>query len=313
MAYIYKELKEGDYSRTPYGVYKEWNFSEASVGVDIMVHKGHLGNTSEYAAVTRSGEYPAKKDSVFRQVRHLYYGGNPQDTGSISGQNAFATGSGWRSGQPFGTFGGNKDKEVRNLDDTTLNWISISQPIYGDGIKKGSVELIDRTNGVTIVDDGIGNLYDRVVYDTLKSSGANITGSYVGNVFYEHGNIVITTGSSYENTAVTGYTPGTEGVGGFNLTIKSNNTIYEHSVFCIDDDGEFNFSMNESLIETGSDGKNNDDRFLIGYATSSTFQPYVTTIGLYDDFNRLVAIGKLPRPISNDPNLAIAFEVRIDT
>ena len=313
MAYIYKELKDGDYSRTPYGVYKEWEFTEASVGVDIMVYKGHLGNTSQYAAVTRSNQYPATKDSVFRQVRHLYYGGNPSDTGSLSGQNAFATGSGWRINQPFGTFGGNKDAEIRTLEDTTLNWISISQPIYGDGIKKGSVELVDRENGVTLVDDGIGNLYDRNVYDTLKSAGNSITGSYVGNVFYEHGNIVITTGSVYEDTAVSGYTPGISEDGGFNLSFKSNHTIYEHSVMCIAEEGEFNFSLNESLIETGSDGKNNEDRFLVGYATSSTFQPYITTVGLYDDFNRLVAIGKLPRPIANDPNLAIGIEVKIDT
>ena len=312
MAYIYKELKNGDYTRTPYGVYKEWEFTEASVGVDIMVYKGHLGNTSEYAAVTRSNQYPATKDSVFRQIRHLYYGGNPQTTGSM-GQNPFVTGSGWRINQPIGTFGGNKDKEIRTLEDTTINWISISQPIYGDGIKKGSVELVDRENGVTLLDDGIGNLYDRVVYDTLKAAGNNITGSYVGNIFYEHGNIVITTGSSYENTAVDGYTPGVSEDGGFNLTFKSTHTIYEHSVFCIAEEGEFNFSMNESLIQTGSDGKLDGDRLLSGYATSSTFRPYVTTIGLYDDFNRLVAIGKLPRAIANDPNLAIAFEVRIDT
>ena len=55
------------------------------------------------------------------------------------------------------------------------------------------------------------------------------------------------------------------------------------------------------------------DKILVPYATSSNFQPYVTTVGLYDDFNRLVAIGKFPRPIKNDPNLAIAFEVKIDT
>ena len=198
MAYVFKQLEENDYQKTPFPVYKEWEFNESQVGVDFMIFRGHLGNTTEYGAVTRSGVqggYKAVKDTIFRQVRHLYYGGNPQDTGSESGQNVFETGSGWRLNSPFGTFGGSNDKEERTLEDTTVNWISISQPVFGDRIKPGSVTIKDHPSGITLKDDGIGNLYD-----------ANDTTEKVGNVFYEHGNIVITTGSNYEDICLGGYT-----------------------------------------------------------------------------------------------------------
>ena len=48
------------------------------------------------------------------------------------------------------------------------------------------------------------------------------------------------------------------------------------------------------------------------FVTHSEFAPYVTTIGLYNDNNDLLAIGKLAHPIKNDPELAIRFVIRFD-
>ena len=52
---------------------------------------------------------------------------------------------------------------------------------------------------------------------------------------------------------------------------------------------------------------------LIGEATHSDFSPYVTTIGLYNDSNELMAIGKTAKPIKNDKEMALTFVVRFDT
>lgn len=51
---------------------------------------------------------------------------------------------------------------------------------------------------------------------------------------------------------------------------------------------------------------------LIGEVTHSDWAPYITTIGLYNDFNQLIAIGKLSRPIKNDPELTYNLVVRFD-
>ena len=52
---------------------------------------------------------------------------------------------------------------------------------------------------------------------------------------------------------------------------------------------------------------------LIGEATHSDFATYVTSIGLYNDNNELVAIGKTAKPIKNDKEMSLTFVVRFDT
>ena len=41
------------------------------------------------------------------------------------------------------------------------------------------------------------------------------------------------------------------------------------------------------------------------FVTHSEFQPYITKVGLYNDFNELIAIGQLSHPIKNDEELAL--------
>ena len=48
------------------------------------------------------------------------------------------------------------------------------------------------------------------------------------------------------------------------------------------------------------------------FVTSSYFKPYITSIGLYDDFGQLLAIGKLNTPIQTPNNMDTTFIVRYD-
>jgi hypothetical protein len=47
--------------------------------------------------------------------------------------------------------------------------------------------------------------------------------------------------------------------------------------------------------------------------TGSYLTPFITTIGLYDDNNDLVAVAKLPKPIKSELDIPINFIVRFDT
>ena len=49
------------------------------------------------------------------------------------------------------------------------------------------------------------------------------------------------------------------------------------------------------------------------FATGSDFSPYVTTIGLYNETNQLVAVGKLPRPLPISLYTDTTFVVNFDT
>lgn len=46
--------------------------------------------------------------------------------------------------------------------------------------------------------------------------------------------------------------------------------------------------------------------------TGSYLTTYVSTIGLYDDNNNMVAVAKLPQPIKKYPDMAVNFIVRMD-
>ena len=82
-------------------------------------------------------------------------------------------------------------------------------------------------------------------------------------------------------------------------------TIYETQYKCTLRESEFNFSLNPSLL-SGSDGS------VYGYVTSSYFNPYVTTVGLYDEAQNLLAVGKLAQPLPTSATTDTTILVNID-
>lgn len=69
---------------------------------------------------------------------------------------------------------------------------------------------------------------------------------------------------------------------------------------------EMNCSYNPSLLVSGSAWE------LKGFATGSAFVPYVTTVGLYNDQNDLLAIAKFSQPIPLSQDTDTNFLIRID-
>jgi len=66
-----------------------------------------------------------------------------------------------------------------------------------------------------------------------------------------------------------------------------------------------NFTYNPSAV-TGSDG------VIAPYVTGSAFSPYITTVGLYNDANQLVAVAKTGRPVPKPVNTDMTLVVKID-
>ena len=133
---------------------------------------------------------------------------------------------------------------TRQLRDTA-NVISVPQELYGEYIKIESVRLTDDSTDTTIIlqDDGRGNLYD-VAYSASfarRHPDSNNSGSVVGNVFYDHGIIVITDTGSYSNVGIA------TGSNGFSLQFDSSQTIYEREYVCSVGEGEFQNTTNRSL------------------------------------------------------------------
>ena len=96
--------------------------------------------------------------------------------------------------------------------------------------------------------------------------------------------------------------------GSVSLAFQNEHIIYENEVRCIVKESEFNLSYNPSLV-TGSYSDGN----LRSFATSESFQPYVTTIGLYNSNNDLLMVAKLGKPIVVSPDTDMTFIVKYDT
>jgi len=96
-------------------------------------------------------------------------------------------------------------------------------------------------------------------------------------------------------------------VTGSNVTcsFSSSYTLFETQYKCTIGADEFNYSLNPSLI-SGSEGQ------IYDFATGSYFAPYVTTVGLYDEFRNLLAVAKLAKPLptsrTTDTTILINFD-----
>jgi hypothetical protein len=137
----------------------------------------------------------------------------------------------------------------------------------------------------SLTDDGEGN----VLYE----------GNIVGNIYYPHGLITITSASNY---AIEDLITSSFATCSFSSSYKIQETQYK----CTIRENEFSFTLNPSVISSSAEGT------LYGFVTESYFSPYLTTIGLYDEAQNLLAIGKLAQPLPSSPTTDTTILINLD-
>jgi hypothetical protein len=152
----------------------------------------------------------------------------------------------------------------------------------------------------TLTDDGEGNILLNVA-----ASGISITNEIVGNIFYEHGIVTMLTASlsspALYNRVIFGLNTATNVTCSFSSSITLYETQYRVNIR----ENEFNFSLNPSLL-SGSEGA------IYSFATGSDFTPYLTSIGMYDDSQNLLAVAKLSQPFKIDSTTDINILINLD-
>jgi hypothetical protein len=137
---------------------------------------------------------------------------------------------------------------------------------------------------------------------TWMSSSAIIksisAGENVGNIIYPHGMAIFTN----QNLPLSSITT----LANTTCSFSSSLEIYETQYKCTIRENEFNFSLNPSLISGSTDGT------AYGYVTSSYFSPFVTTVGLYDEFQNLLAVGKLAQPLPTTATTDTTILINLD-
>jgi hypothetical protein len=92
---------------------------------------------------------------------------------------------------------------------------------------------------------------------------------------------------------------------GASFTVNSQETLTSDYVFVRARNSEFNYSENPSFI-SGSTGEVIYDNFI------NAPQVYLTTVGMYNDSNELVAVAKMSRPLLKDFTKEALIRVKLD-
>ena len=85
--------------------------------------------------------------------------------------------------------------------------------------------------------------------------------------------------------------------------------MYENEYQCTVEEHEFLETLNPSARKIRS----NECPDFADFATGSLFRPYDTTIGLYNEHNELLVVGKLGQPIRMSNETDTTFVLRWDT
>ena len=131
---------------------------------------------------------------------------------------------------------------------------------------------------------------------------------YIGNIFYNSGFTTITH-PKYHNILNSTSSIGLYSGSIDTLQFQGSHLMYENEYQCTVLEHEFNNTYNSSTIDqVGTDPYKID-----GFTTSSFFKPHVTTIGLYNEMNELLVVGKLGQPVRMSDETDTTFVLRWDT
>jgi hypothetical protein len=214
-------------------------------------------------------------------------------------------------------------------------FINLSRLITKDQIKKGSFSIqLGTGSWSSPFTNNLKTLADTASSDTggtFKTLGGDCgllkdttSGLAYGCIFYEAGVIVLATGS-FRNAMADFYVDPTHGnqtirqaltgasISGacdalrhriknisFNNTTEINSTIY----FCRVPANSYNNSTNPTYVSGG--------KMVVKNVASDSPISYITTVGLYNANNELLAIAKLSEPLKKDPSNELTLRVRLD-
>jgi len=336
----FKTLNSQDIIISPLELVKGFSYKgNALTASDVGIDR-YLGN--KFATGSATGyltEY--SQSAIYFSAQQLYY------SNYISSSNGEVQIANTQSTNPDGTTNGRiASNAFYNFEQTDLNplkfWptssytsitpldgetifepyigiMSVPKAMFGDYILPNSIVIT--TPSGSYFDDGEGRLR------MLTPNFINQDSIVVGNVIYEHGMIIYTGGTRKEGTGENGaYGDSEYGAGlwggipvgnihvanfvettNITMSFSSSFTVYETQYKCTLGESEFNYTLNPTVISNTS-----NDGTVYDYVTGSFFSPYVTTVGLYNNNNELMAVGKMAQPLPTSRTTDTTILVNID-
>jgi hypothetical protein len=148
----------------------------------------------------------------------------------------------------------------------------------------GSIQAVGNTAGtIKMATSGEGNATAKFIPDFLVSGSIDDIVKHVSTVRFGSGSQTF-------------------------LTFQNNTQINSTLVFCRATADEFNYSSNPTYVDSNGRIKVIDE----GQGGLQKAFSFVTTVGLYDASEQLIAVAKLSRPVEKNDEKDLTFRVRLD-
>ena len=317
---VYKSLTTSDVIVTPFKTNKSFSFegsnsfTSLNTGIDRFI--GTNLTSSFISGSNPTGQIKIyNKQIIYNSIKQLYYSNflRGEDGSTVLTSSVLPDGVrvGQAGVQPMyenylsNTLDANRLFPTASNDE--IGVIAIPSNLFGEYIMPGTFRFeYNGTSNGTIIDDGNGGLFQDgakigdIIYQhgiaIITSAGSSITGSVYGTALYGTG-VYSTANSNDLNYLITN-----ENV---TCSFQSTITIYESQYKCTLNPNEFTYTQNPSSL-SGSNGVPYD------FVTGSYFEPYITTVGLYNRANQLVAVGKLSQPLQSSNITDTTILVNLD-
>jgi hypothetical protein len=339
MSYL-KTLNSTDVIVTPFRVNKGFSFSGDSeltasdVGIDRFLGTKDTGSIFYSSSEAITGQISTEYQRlVFDSIQELYYSnyigtdgvnypyGAPLATSSLVPGNDIGGNRLIGSASSAGRYYNYPQTDLSYIkyfpvdQGDVIGVISIPSKLYGEYIQPNSFRLIADSGSVE--DDGEGNL--------IFNNDPNLV---CGNIIYPQGIVIITNGfddvaygqSAYGNVVYGGETETGENItnmitsSNVVISFSSSFNIYETQYKCTIRANEYNYSLNPSLLKNYGQNKillSGSNEYQ-DFVTGSDFDPYVSTIGLYNENQELLAVGKLTQPLPTSQTTDTTILINVD-
>ena len=303
----FKPLKEGFFlEKKRFVAHKSFNVTNDNTGsFGIYVLKAQLGDTGSLAASTspvqishllpRNSFQPGWNVAFPPNLRYL----NKPTQISRDGL--------WRSLNTMffnTTISSSLFRQV--ILENTASVVSIPMYRVWGGIKPTSLQITNSSahyNDIYVAPD-LGIIVSQSNVAGIIQSGSTLAKEASGYVFYKHGLIVMNNTGSSQNVFL-GNGLWDYSTHQFNFTYKSTREFDEYSILCEIGKGEFNVTTNPTSLSGSSNVR-------AGFAVSSSFDPYFTKIGLYNDDSELMAVAKLSTPLRKSSTNTFIVNIKFD-
>ena len=299
-------VQSGSTGRYFYEVYKDDPASDTTAEVQFSVAYGHFDGSGSYG---QTNNFPSK--AIYRQFRNILL---------TPGDNRFTfAGTGDNTNPKDAYFISMQRARLREKMDPG-NW---ELRISGSG--KTTVKLIDDSGATTNPSVNVGGRVFNVVSGSIatgtavtKTTAAAQQGGAYG-LFYPDLGIIVLNGPTTSVSASINRASGSAGTtdpsnaldlvegikrGAYFVSRREENLNTTH-YFCRATNQKFNYTNNPTFF-TASDGTLTVSSF------DSDPHTYITTVGLYNDNNELLAVAKLSTPIQKSFSREAIVKVKLD-